>query len=163
MQFVVTVYRLDTPDGAVYVCTDAMLERLRGDQSEVAQMALQRYAEILPLCHTEQYQMRTYTFGERLQAEWECTDWSSGEPRLHTARFSMALLSRCLGKTVEEVEGLHPQLGQLLWAELQLRSNPSPFAWSASSSRQPSCETESPPPRSRRSSCSRGGSEDACR
>lgn len=162
MRFTVTVYRLQTPDGPMYVCTDGMLERLRADQSEPAKVALQRYEELLPHCDEERYEMRVYTFGERLQAEWQCTDWSSGEPRLNTARLSMTLLAHSLGKTLEEVETLHPQLGQLLYAELQMRANPSPFAWNVSASKQPNSETASPPGRSPKSSCSRGGSEDAC-
>lgn len=161
MDFTITVYRLDTPDGAVYVCTDALLERLRSDQSDAARLALQKYEEILPMCQPETYQMRTYTFGERLQAEWECTDWTMVEPRLNTARYSTLLLAKSLGKTLEEVEALHPQLGQLLWTELQYRCNPSPFAWSVSPSRQPNSETENPPTPSPKSSSSRRGNAGA--
>lgn len=141
----VKVYKLDTPDGAVYVCTDKTLERLRRDGSEAATVALQRFESIVPLCDVEEYAIRAYTFGERLQAEWECTDWSTGEPRLNTSRFTLALLARVLGISTEEVEAMHPQLGQLLWAEVQFLSTPNPFVWTFSSSRQRDSEMDTTP------------------
>lgn len=156
--FTVKVYRLDTPDGSVYVCTDAMLERLRQDGSEVSRSLLQRYEELLPACEEEQYQMRPYTFGERLQAEWDSTDWSTSEPRLNTSRMSVQLLAKSMERSVEEVEAMHPQLGALLWTELQMRCQPNPFAWTISSSRQQSSETESQQPPAPKSSSSRRGS-----
>ncbi|GIV22134.1 MAG: hypothetical protein KatS3mg023_3885 [Armatimonadota bacterium] len=144
--FEVTVYRMDSPDGVVYVCTENMLQRLRLDMSDAAQMALKRYEEIVQHCRTEVYHLRPYTFGERLQAEWECTEWTAHEtPRLNTGRMTVVLLAKCLGIEIEEVEKMHPQLGQLLWAELQHRCTPSPFGWYVSPEKPQSSETAETP------------------
>jgi hypothetical protein len=160
MEFTVTVYRLDTPDGAVYVCTDGMLNRLRLDGSETAKVVLAQYEQLLPACQREQYTMRAYTFGERLEAEWQCTEWGEDlSPRVNANRMTLLLLAKSLGRTLEEVAQLHPHLGQLLWTELQMRCNPNPFAWTPSGSKQQSSGTASQHEDTQRSSSSKRGSE----
>jgi non-ribosomal peptide synthetase component F len=160
MQFEVTVYRRATGAGEMYICTDGMLERLRQDGSEAAQQVLRHIVWLADGAEELRFTMRVYTWGERIQCESAATDWSSGTPRLDVGRLRLLLLAKSLDMTPDEVANMHPQLGELLYAELEHRANPSPFAWSFASSKQQSYETEKPQavaPKSR--SSKRGNAE----
>jgi hypothetical protein len=160
MQFEVTVFRRTTGAGQMYVCTDAMLERLRQDGTEAAQQVLQHMKRLIDGAEELRFTMRVYTWGERIQCESAATDWSSGTPRLDVGRLRLLLLAKSLDMSPDEVADMHPQLGELLYAELEHRANPSPFAWSFASSRQQSYGTEKPradAPKSR--SSKRGNAE----
>jgi len=154
MQFEVRVYRRTTPAGEMYVCTDGMLQRLREDGSEAARWALEQMERLIAGAEELHYTMRVYTWGERIQCESAATDWSSGTPRLDVGRLRLLLLAKSLDMNPDEVANMHPQLGELLYAELEQRANPSPFAWSFASSRPQNYATEKPPvvaPKSRSS------------
>ena len=157
MQFEVRVYRRTTGAGEMYVCTDAMLERLRQDGSEAALRVLQHMERLIDGADQLRFTMRVYTWGERIQCESAATDWSSGTPRLDVGRLRLLLLAKSLDTSPEEVSNMHPQLGELLYAELEQRANPSPFAWSFASSRPQNCATEKPPAVAPKSRSSRRG------
>jgi hypothetical protein len=144
MQFEVTVYRRLTGAGEMYVCTDGMLDRLRQDGSEAAQQVLGHMQRLIEGAAELRFTMRVYTWGERIQCESAATDWSTGTPRLDVGRLRLLLLAKSLDLSPDEVANMHPQLGELLYAELEQRANPSPFAWSFASSRPQNSATGKP-------------------
>jgi non-ribosomal peptide synthetase component F len=157
MQFDVTVYRRTTPAGEMYVCTDGMLQRLREDGSEAAQWALGQMERLIEDAEELRFTMRVYTWGERIQCESAATDWSTGTPRLDVGRLRLLLLAKSLDMSPDEVANMHPQLGELLYAELEQRANPSPFVWSFASFRPQNCATGKPPAVAPKSRSSRRG------
>jgi hypothetical protein len=128
----------------MYVCTDGMLDRLRHDGSEAARWALEQLERLIDGAEELRFTMRVYTWGERIQCESAATDWSTGTPRLDVGRLRLLLLAKSLDMSPDEVANMHPQLGELLYAELEQRANPSPFAWSFASSRPQSYATGEP-------------------
>jgi len=157
MQFEVRVYRRTTSAGEMYVCTDAMLDRLRQDGSEAALQVLEHMERLLDGAEELRFTVRVYTWGERIQCESAATDWSSGTPRLDVGRLRLLLLAKSLDMSPDEVANMHPQLGELLYAELEQRANPSPFAWSFASSRPQNYATGKPRADAPKSRSSRRG------
>ena len=157
MQFEVRVYRRTTPAGEMYVCTDGMLQRLREDGSEAARWALEHLERLIDEADEVWFTMRVYTWGERIQCESAATDWSTGTPRLDVGRLRLLLLAKSLDMSPDEVANMHPQLGELLYAELEQRANPSPFVWSFASFRPQNCATGKPPAVAPKSRSSRRG------
>ena len=158
MRFDLVVYKRTTPYGDVYICTDAMLERLRQDGSEETRAVVERYEMLLDGAEELRFSMRVYTWGERELARSAATDWSTDPMRFDSGRYKVILLAKALDTTESEVEQLHPQLGQLLWDELELRANPLPFVWSSASYRQPSSAMANPPSDAPKSRSSKRGS-----
>ena len=158
MRFDLVVYKRTTPYGDVYICTDAMLERLRQDGREETRAVVERYEMLLDGAEELRFSMRVYTWGECKLAENAATDWSTGTMRLNFGRLQIILLAKALDTTESEVEQLHPQLGRLLWDELELRANPPPFVWSSASYRQPSSAMANPPSDAPKSRSSKRGS-----
>jgi hypothetical protein len=157
MQFEVRVYRRTTPAGEMYVCTDGTLQRLRDDGSEAARWALEQMERLIEGAEELRFTMRVYTWGERIHCESAATDWSTGTPRLDVGRLRLLLLAKSLDTSPDQVADMHPQLGELLYAELEQRANPSPFAWSFASSKPQNCETGKPQAVAPKSRSSRRG------
>jgi hypothetical protein len=141
----------------MYVCTDGMLQRLQQDGSDAARSVLEHMERLAEGAEELRFTMRVYTWGERIQCESAATDWSSGTPRLDVGRLRLLLLAKSLDMNPEEVANMHPQLGELLYAELEQRANPSPFAWSFAPSRQQNYATEKPQADAPKSRSSRRG------
>lgn len=127
----IKIFTIEGTGGEVFVCSDTQLKRLEGDEREEAKEALKELLALLPPEGQRQstaYEMRKYTAGELLQAKSDYMIREKGYTYYDFDRINPRLLAGCIGRSLEEVEGYDNRLMSLLIQEMEMLSNPNPFA-----------------------------------
>lgn len=78
------------------------------------------------LLKSKQFEMRPYTYGEKLEAQRKCTSLVNGEMRVDVAYMNLALLSAVTGVKEEDLQEESTPIINALYEEMQALSEPDP-------------------------------------
>lgn len=101
-------------------------ESMFGDSRELTAKATKAFDEChqSEFCKTMTFQMRPYTYGEKLEAGRKATGFSMGESRTDSGLMNLYLLEAVTGKSRKELEELPTQIIHSVFEEMSFISEP---------------------------------------